>query len=132
MVAIPANVMALLNAHDVVKVFITAGKNGQPHAIPAGSIAAPAPDTIIIGEILTKQSVKNIEENKKAAFLVVKGLEAYEVNVEFKEAVKGGPMLDGMNKALAAMHLHASAVLTFAVEAVYNQSANAEAGKKIA
>ncbi|MDD2626908.1 MAG: pyridoxamine 5'-phosphate oxidase family protein [Candidatus Methanomethylophilus sp.] len=132
MVVIPTNVMALLNAHDTVKLLITSSKDGQPHAIPAGSIAAPTADTVIIGEILTKQSVKNIAENKKAAFVVIKGMEAYEINVVAKEKVTSGPMLDGMNKAMAAMHLHANAVLTFAVESVYNQSASPAAGQKLA
>lgn len=132
MVAIPANVMALLNAHDCVKIFVTADKTGQPHAVAAGSIAAPAPDTVIIGEILMKQSVKNVEANKKAAFLVVKGLEAYEVNVVPKVRLDKGPEVDAMNQALAALHLHANAVWVFSVVSVFEQGANGKAGTKLA
>jgi len=132
MVAIPANVMALLNAHDSVKVFVTADTAGQPHAIVAGSIAAPTPDTVIIGEVLMKRSAKNIEANKKAAFLVVKGLEAFEINVIPKARLDKGPEVDAMNQALAAMHLHANAVWVFSVVSVSDQGANPKAGTKLA
>lgn len=132
MVAIPANVLEKMNAQGTVKVLVTAGKAGKPHAIVAGTIMSPAPDKMVIGEVLMHTSVKNLEENPQAAFLISAGMEAWEIDVKNPVRIASGADLDNMNKQLEAIHLHANAMWVFDVDAVYDQGANPNAGKKIA
>jgi len=132
MANIPKNVMDVLAAPTTTKVLVTASKGGKPHAIVAGSIGAPAADTMIVGEVLMKTSSKNLKENKEAAFLISAGKDAYEIDCAVKARLESGPELDAMNKALAPMGLKASAVWVFSVCAVYDQGASPNAGKKLA
>lgn len=132
MVDIPKKVLDLLNDPKSVKVFATACDCGQPHAIAAGSIASPSPDKMMVGEILMKKSVENLQKNPKASFLVVNGMSSYQIVVEKPVRIESGPVLDKMNEALAAIKLHANAVWMFDVKEVYEQGANMDAGKKIA
>ncbi len=132
MVAIPQNVMDLLAAPDAVKVIATVSADGQPHVIAAGTIGAVDANTMMFGKVLTKVSSDNIKNGKKVAFLVTKGLESYSVDGVFKSSVTSGPLFDGVNQKLAAIHLAVSEIMLFDVTAVYNQGACADAGKKIA
>lgn len=134
MVALPKEVQDLLADKEAVKTLITAGKSGQPHAIVAGTIAAADPETMMIGQILFKQTAKNIEENPKVAFLVSKGPQSYEINAKFKTCFKDGPQLDGYNAKLKEMGLPfvASGLYMFDVCCVTVQSPNHDNGKKIA
>lgn len=129
---VPENVLKLMKSPGTVKVLVTASKNAKPHAIVAGSINSPKPDTMIIGEVLMKVSAKNLSENPSASFLVSAGTEAYEINCTSKARLDKGPELDAMNAALAAVHLKATAVWVFGVDAVFDQSASPNAGKKLA
>jgi len=131
MVMIPENAMAAFNDPASVKVLTSVGADGQPHSIVCGSIRAVAPDTLIVGEILMKTTSANLGKNSKAAILVVAGKTSFVVNVKAKQRVTAGPMLDGMNEALAAMKLKASAVWVFEPVAVFDQSASPNAGKKL-
>lgn len=124
--------MEFIAKEGTVKALVTASEKGEPHAIVAGSIVATAPDTIIYAEILSKKSATNLGKNKKAAFLFVNGKESFIVNCTAKERVDKGPMLDGMNAKLATMKLKAAAVWVFGVDAVFDQSASPNAGKKLA
>lgn len=131
MVKIPEKVLAVFNDPKAVKVLTSVGAGGQPHSIVCGSIAAPAPDTIIVGEILMKATAANLKKNDKAAFLVTADKTSYAVNVKAKQRVTEGPMIDGMNKVLAAMKLKANAVWVFEPIEVFDQSAGPAAGSKI-
>ena len=111
---------------------MTASKDARPHAIVAGSIGAPTADTMIMGEVLTKVSSKNLLENPKAAFLISSGKEAYEIECTAKARLDKGPELDAMNKEMAAIGLQAAAVWVFKVEAVFDQGASPNAGAKLA
>ncbi|MDR2845901.1 MAG: pyridoxamine 5'-phosphate oxidase family protein [Candidatus Methanoplasma sp.] len=132
MVNIPSNVLELIKEQTTTKILVTASKDGKPHAIVAGTIGAPTPSKLSIGEVLFKVSGKNIKENPKASFLFTSKLEAYEVEVVFSERIDKGAELDATNKALEAIHLHANALWTFDVKAVYDQGASPKAGTKIA
>lgn len=132
MVDIPAEILEKIGAQGTVKTLVTAGADGQPHAIVCGSIVAPAPNKIVVGEVLMKRASANLKANPKAAFLFTAGMESYEVIVGNPVRVAEGPMLDQMNEKLAAMHLKAAALWCFDVEAVYNEGANPNAGTKIA
>lgn len=132
MVTIPQKVLDLMKKEGTVKALVTSSKTGRPHAIAAGSIGAASPEVMIFGEILSKTSVKNLAENPKATFLIVNGMESYEINCKVKAKLTSGPELDGMNKAIAPMHLHANALWLFDVCCVCEQGANPGAGKKLA
>jgi hypothetical protein len=132
MVNIPENVLQLIKKEGTTKILATSSKAGKPHAIVAGSISSQKADELSIGEILFKISGANLKENPCASFLFANGLEAYEVKVLFKERVDKGPALDGLNEALKAIKLQASALWTFEVKAVYDQGASPKAGTKIA
>lgn len=132
MANIPNNILELLKAQETVKVLVTSNKDGKPHAIVAGSIAAQTADTMIVGEILMKRSSKNLKENSKAAFLIASGTKAYEIECVAKARLESGPELDAMNKALEAIGMQAAAVWIFSVNAVYDQGASPNAGTKLA
>lgn len=132
MAAIPANVLEKMNSPGTVKALVTVSDDGRPHAIVAGSIISPAPNTMVIGEILMKKSAENMKNNKKVSFLVSAGKEAYSIDCTVKARMDSGPQLDEMNKVLASMNLKAAAVWAFGVDAVYDQSAGPGAGKKMA
>lgn len=132
MAAIPANVIEKMNQPTAVKVLVTADKSGQPHAIVCGSIISPEPSKMVVGEILMHKSAENLKANPKAAFMVSAGMEAWEIDVSNPVRIAEGPALEQMNEQLAAIHLKANALWMFDVEAVYDQGANPNAGKKIA
>lgn len=132
MVAIPEIVLEKMKAETTVKAIVTSDENGQPHAIVCGTIMAPAADKIVVGEVLMKKTAANLKANPKAAIMVAAGMEAYEIQVANPVRIDSGEALDGMNKALEAIHLHANALWMFDVVAVTNESASPEAGKQIA
>ncbi|MDR1955009.1 MAG: pyridoxamine 5'-phosphate oxidase family protein [Candidatus Methanoplasma sp.] len=132
MANIPNKVLDLIRARTSTKVLVTSSKDAKPHAIVAGSIAAPSAETMIVGEILMRTSAKNLSENPKASFLVVSGMESYEIECTAKARLDKGPEIDIMNKELEAIGLKAAAVWVFKVEAVFDQSASPNAGTKLA
>lgn len=132
MVSIPANVLELLAKPETVKALITASDKGVPHAIVAGSIMSPAPDTMVYGEILSKTTAKNLSMNKKVEFLIVSGKESYGIHCTVKARLDHGPEVDAMNAKLAAIKLKAAAMWVFTVDSVYDQSASPKAGTKLA
>jgi predicted pyridoxine 5'-phosphate oxidase superfamily flavin-nucleotide-binding protein len=129
---IPNNVLELIRAGTTTKVLVTSSKDAKPHAIVAGSIAAPAADTMIVGEVLMKTSSKNLSENPKAAFLIFAGKDAFEIECTAKARLENGPEIEAMNKQLAAFGLKAAAVWLFKVDAVFDQGATPNAGTKLA
>jgi len=132
MVKLPQNVSALFNDPAAIKVLSSIDADGRPHSIVCGSIRAVAPNVMIVAEILMRSTAANLKRNGKVALLATVGTTSYLVNAKVKERVSAGPMLDEMNKALAAMKLKASAVWVFMPTAVYDQSANPKAGAKLA
>ena len=132
MASIPADILEKISGPGVVKILTTVGKDGQPHAIVCGSIAAPSPDKLVVGEVLMNKSSANLLENGKAAFLFSAGMEAWEVDVKNGVRIDDGPLLASMNENLAKAHLSARALWLFDVDAVYDQGANMNAGKQIA
>lgn len=135
MVAIPEEVMKVLNDPASVRVIATKSDKGDVHIIQAGSIKAPAPDTIIIGAILMKRTGKNLEGMKAKGELVSvlagSKLQSYEIRAKVKDLVTSGPIFEGMNAELAKMGMKASGVWVLDVKEVWNQSANYSAGTKM-
>lgn len=135
MVAIPEAVMKILNDPTSVRVIATKSDKGDVHIIQAGSIKAPAPDTLIIAAILMKRTGKNLEHMKAkgemVSILAGSKLESYEIRAKVKDLVTSGPIFDGMNAELSKMGMKASGVWVFDVKEVWNQSANYQAGSKM-
>ena len=132
MVSIPKKVLDLIADKGSVKAVVSSDASNQPHAIVAGSIIAINEETMAVGEILMKRTKSNLSVNKKASFLVVKGTEAYTIDVEVLERQTSGPGLEQMNQALKQMKLHANALWVFKVTGVYDSSATPSAGTRIA
>ena len=135
MVAIPNEVMQVLNDPASVRVIATKSEKGDVHIIQAGSIKAPAPDTVVIGAVLMKRTGKNLERMKAKGELVSilagSKLLSYEIRAKVKDLVTAGPIFDGMNAELAKTGMKASGVWVFEVKEVWNQSANYSAGTKM-
>lgn len=135
MVAIPEAVMKILNDPTSVRVIATKSDKGDVHIIQAGSIKAPAPDTLIIGAILMKRTGKNLEgmkaKGEMVSILAGSKMESYEIRAKVKDHVTSGPIFDGMNAELSKMGMKASGVWVFDVKEVWNQSANYQAGTKM-
>lgn len=135
MVAIPEAVMKILNDPASVRVIATKSDKGDVHIIQAGSIKAPAPDTLIIGAILMKRTGKNLEgmkaKGEMVSILAGSKMESYEIRAKVKDHVTSGPIFDGMNAELSKMGMKASGVWVFDVKEVWNQSANYQAGTKM-
>ncbi|HRR66766.1 MAG TPA: hypothetical protein P5063_03865 [Methanomassiliicoccales archaeon] len=135
MVAIPDEVLKVLNDDASVRVIATKSKEGDVHAIQVGSLKAPSPDTIIVGAILMKRTGKNLENMKAKGELVsiLAGNQkaSYEIRVKVKDKVTSGPMYDQMNASLQKMGLKANAVWVFEVKEVWNQTAGYSAGTRM-
>lgn len=132
MVAIPKEVLEIMNDKGTTKVLVTANAAGQPHAIVCGSFGVVGDDVITVGEILMKRSAEYMAENKKVAILVTAGPKAYEMQATVMGREEKGADVDGLNKALAANNLKAKALWKFKVTAVYNESVGPDSGKKMA
>jgi hypothetical protein len=135
MVEIPAQVMAILNDPNAVKIIATKAAESGIHAIRVGSMGAPDSKTVIVGAILMKRTSKNLEamkqKNELASLLVNKDTVSFEIKAAVKDYVTSGPIFDAMNAKLKAMGLSARGVWIIEPKEVWNQSATYEAGTKI-
>jgi hypothetical protein len=135
MVALPAEVIKILNDPKSTKVLGTKTPEGDIHMIPVGSLMAPKPDMIAFGAILMKRTSNNLENMKRkgelASVLVVKDMVSYEVRAEVKDYQTSGEMLDRMNAELKKLGLSARGVWILEPKEVWDQSAGPGAGKRI-
>ncbi len=132
MVSIPANVLEIMKDPACVKSLTTICAGNRPHSIVAGTIMAPSPDMMVIGEVLMRRTSANLKQNPKAAFLVTRGKDSFEIQVVAKERIESGAIVDQMNAMLSGAGLHANAVWTFDVVSVWDESAGPKAGTKLA
>ena len=135
-VNLPAEVAAMLNDPKAVKILTTVAADGTPHSVRVGSMASPAPNLISVGAILMKTSNANLEATKKAkkvvCLLVNSEMKAYMIIATVKDDLTSGPLFEGTNAALKPLGMQAKSVWTFEPQGVWDQSANYNAGKKIA
>ena len=131
MVAIPADVIELLNAKETTKILVTAASDGQPHAIVCGSIFATPDGKAGVGEILMKRAAKNLKDTGKAALSIACGPKAYELVLKNPVRSDSGPIFDDMKAKMAAANLPCFAVWTFDVAEVWDEGAGPNAGSKI-
>lgn len=131
MVALPAKVKDFLARPEPVKMLVTSDTTGQPRGIVCGSIFVPDDETLAVGEVFMNVTKRNLETNPKAAVTVAFGGEAYNISVSVKERLEDGDLLNVLNEKLSKINLHARAVWTFKVEAVFDEGINPNAGKLI-
>ena len=135
-VNLPEEVAQLLNDPKSIKVLTTVSADGTPHSIRVGSMGAPAPNLMSVGAILMKTSNANLEATKNAkklvCVLVNSEMKAYLITATVKEDLTSGPLFDGTNEHLKPLGMQARSVWTFEPQGVWDQSANYNAGKKIA
>lgn len=131
MVAIPNEVMELLNTKEASKLLVTVSKDGQPHAIVCGSIFATPDGKAGVGEILMKRAAQNLKDTGKAAIAVGLGPKAFELVLANPARADSGEMFENMKAGMAKAGLPCFAVWTFDVAEVWNESAGPDAGKKI-
>ena len=130
--SLPAVVKDMFSRPDSTKLLVTAGSDGQPHAIVCGSICVVDDNTLAVGEVLMQTTIANMNSNSKVALEAVSGPSAYEVRGKIICRQDSGPVLDAINKGLEKVNLKAKAAWLFSAEEVYDESAGPNAGKKIA
>lgn len=131
MVALPKEVIDLINAKEATKLLVTVSSEGQPHAIVCGSIFATPDGKAGVGEILMKRASKNLKDTGKAALSVAAGPKAYELILKNPARADSGPVFDDMKAKMAAVNLPCFVVWTFDVAEVWDESAGPSAGTKV-
>jgi len=131
MVAIPKDVMDLIMSQGSTKILVTAGADGQPHAIVCGSIYVTPDGKAGVGEVLMKRAKKNLKDTGKAALTVTAGPKAYELILKNPHCSTSGPEFDEMKAKLAEVKLPCFALWTFDVAEIWDESAGPVAGTKI-
>ena len=131
MVAVPSNIIDLLNQKETTKVLVTVSSEGQPHAIVCGSIFATPDGKAGVGEILMKRASKNLKETGKAALSITAGPKSFELVLSNPARADSGPLFEDMKAKMAALNLPCFAVWTFDVKEVWDESAGPSAGSKI-
>ncbi len=136
MVKIPDEVVNAINNEKNPKVLATVDADGNPHVIEAGSIGAPSNETMIVSAILMKRTDKNLQsmkkDNKIASFLVLDGMKSYEVRCKVVDFITSGPLFDAVAEKIKPSGMPFRGVWTFEAVEVYNESASADAGTKMA
>ncbi len=131
MVAIPAEIIELLNAKETTKILVTASSEGQPHAIVCGSIFVTPDGKAGVGEILMKRAKKNLQDTGKAALSIAAGPKAYELVLKNPVRADSGPVFEDLKAKMAALNLPCFAVWTFDVVEIWDEGAGPNAGTKI-
>ncbi|MBQ7701343.1 MAG: hypothetical protein IJT54_02970 [Candidatus Methanomethylophilaceae archaeon] len=132
MVAIPQEVLDLMNDKAAVKTLLTSCKCGQPHGIVCGSIFAGPDGKVGVGEVLMKRSKQYLAETGKAAMLITAGPKSFELVLKNPVRMDSGPVFDNLKEVLGKMNLPCFGVWLFDVDEVWNESAGPGAGTKIA
>ncbi len=135
MVAIPKQVMEVINHRDATKIVATKTPKGEVHAIIVGSVSAPNPNTIVFGTLIMHKTSENLREmcrkGELASVLVVKDMTSYEIRAKIIGQRTGDKELDRMNDQLAPMGLKMTSVWYLEPMEVYDQSASYNAGTRM-
>ncbi|MFI3237297.1 MAG: hypothetical protein R3Y47_04625 [Lachnospiraceae bacterium] len=114
-----------------VKVVSTVSKDGQVHAIVAGSVMVLDDDTMGVAEVFMNTTSVNLADTGKVALLAVKGMESYLVNASVQKRHSDGPLFDMVADQFSKMNMQIKAVWTFTVDKIYNEGAGANAGEQL-
>jgi hypothetical protein len=133
MVKMPKEVMDMFGDREATKMLATVDAEGKPNNVPIGTFSTIDEETIAFADVFLGKTKKNLEETKKAAVTVYKGLKGYQVKGAFQGVQKSGELFEKMAKQVKEMlKLDIKGVGTIKVEEVYNVSPGPDAGKKIA
>jgi uncharacterized protein len=134
MVSIPKHVQEFLPGK--LGWVATASKSGEPNATPKGSVKVLDDQHVIFADLFSLKTRQNLQENPQVAVTVIDAATAKGYQIKGRaEMLTSGPVFEEMAKQLkgAPMALPPQQYLVkIAVEAVYDQSAGPDAGKKIA
>ncbi len=111
MVAIPQEVLDVLNMQDSIKILASVDENGLPNAVPVGSIHVINDETLAFAEEFIIHTKHNLEKTKKASVTVLKlpagwggaGATAYQLKGTFLGFQTSGPLFDNFEKRNAEM-----------------------------
>jgi hypothetical protein len=129
---IPEKVMNVLSDEGSVKILSTISGDGKLHSVAAGSIMAMGEDRLFAAEIFMNTTSKNIQTNKNVAILIVKGMESYLINATALERETEGEFFEKMTKPMSEKGIPVKAVWTFELNEIFDQSANPNAGTRLA
>ena len=132
MVAIPEPVARLVKHPDSHKVLSTVSPDGEPHSIVCASLNMDGDDTIVVAEVFMHRTVENLLKNPDVEFLVWQGKTGYSLKATMTSRHVDGPIFDKMVIAMDRFNLHAVAVWEFKVTEIWDESASAKAGSKVA
>lgn len=127
MTQIDQTVRDVINQPGRVGVLATADAAGQPNAAYFGTPQLNEAGELVMG-LGNNRSLKNLEENPRAAFFVVEGAPVdmqtpgYRLYMEAKDIQRQGPVLDGVRAAVAEK-LGAEAAKMFQAAVVFNVTA---------
>ena len=131
MVAIPKEVVDILNAQDSIKILASADENGVPNAVPVYSITPISNDTLAFAEMMIKHTKQNLEKMGKASVTVFKlPATAYQLKGTFLGFQTSGLLFDNFSKRMAEYKLPpVKSVGTIKVEEVFAASPGSNSKK---
>jgi uncharacterized protein len=112
----------------------TASKAGEPNVTPHGFVVLVDDETIWLGDIFMKTTIKNLKENPKASIYIhgpeTKGCYQIKGDVSIKSS---GPEFDKLNEMVKAKmpSAHAKNLLVMKITGVYQCTPGPNAGDKI-
>jgi|AGTN01.2.fsa_nt_gi Predicted flavin-nucleotide-binding protein structurally related to pyridoxine 5''-phosphate oxidase len=133
MVKLTSEIKAAFSATKLFPV-ATASKAGEPNVSPHGFVLLVDDETIWLGDIFMKNTIKNVQENPKVAIYLqgpeVKGCYQIKANATVKS---DGPEFAKLNEAIAAKMPGAKAkhVIIGKITGVYQCVPGPNAGDKI-
>ena len=131
MVAMPQQVIDMINHPNTNKVMASVSPEGLPHTIVCGSLMSTDPETIIVGEAFMYRTVQYLEKNPNVEFIVWQGRNAYSVKAVAVERKAEGPEYDRMSTLLGKKNMGVTAVWVFKATEVWDESASKNAGDRV-
>ncbi len=135
MVALPEEIMGLLNDQTAAKVLGTRSAKGDVHLINVGGAGTLNPETIYIGEIFMKKTGDNLKvaqkDNTMVSMLVTKGYKSYEIKAKVKDHQTSGPDFNKLAGVFKAMKFDLKGLWLLTPVEIWNQSPTYDAGKKM-
>ncbi len=134
MVSIPEYVQAFLPGK--LAWVATASRDGVPNVTPKGSLKLLDEHHVIFADLFSLKTRKNLLENKKVAVTIVDAAtgKGYQLKGT-AEVIDSGPLFEDVSKKLKESPKRLPPlrhVVKITVEAVFDQSVGADAGKQIA
>jgi predicted pyridoxine 5'-phosphate oxidase superfamily flavin-nucleotide-binding protein len=113
----------------------TCSADGEPNVTPKGTVQVLDDQHVVFGDLFSLKTRQNLEQNPKVAVTVIDPGTAKGYQVKgTAELLTSGPLFDKLAAQIKdkgiGMPLHYAVKIR--VEAVYDQSASPEAGKRIA